>query len=179
MQKKSHKSFQEPVCGAQDKHETSLHLAEILGKTALGCLLVKRRKVMACLLHDIHHLVKRDPVRAVGEGREHIGVKRTCCRKGIAFDARYLHHAANRVTGHTEVMLQTHLRRILYLCRRTAEQLADSSGSHGARHTDLALAAHLSTAYGGVVLHHIAEKSCCCYGTEDACLTEILALPQW
>ena len=43
---------------------------------------------------------------------------------GIALDARNLYQSANRVAGHTQMMLQSHFGSILYLGRTTTEKLA-------------------------------------------------------
>ena len=96
---------------------------------------------------------------AVAERGVELGVEGTAGRKGVALDARNLDEAADGVAGHAEVVLQAHLRRILYLRRRAAKELAGGCRGHGAGHTDLALASHLRAGDRGVVLDDVAEDA--------------------
>ena len=57
-----------------DRQRLLLHLAVIPCKSALRCLLVERRDVLASLFHCLHYFVERHTVVAVGEGGEDIGV---------------------------------------------------------------------------------------------------------
>ncbi len=123
-----------------------------------GRLAVEARQVMARLVHHLHHLVVGYQVRAVGERGVDVGVEGSCGSDGVALDARDLDEAADGVAGHAEVVLQAHLRRILYLRRRAAEELAGGRRGHGAGHTDLALASHLRAGDRGVVLDDVAEE---------------------
>ena len=153
-------------------------LLKLLGQSALARLLVERGNVVARPLHHVHHFVEGDAVLAVAERGVELGVEGTAGRKGVALDARDLDEAADGVAGHAEVVLQAHLRRILYLRRRAAEELAGGRRSHGAGHTDLALASHLRAGDRGVVLDDVAEDAGRGQSMEDARLGEIVEFGQ-
>ena len=147
---------------------------EGLGQPTFAGLLVERRQVMAGLLHSLYHMVEAYAVVSVGERGIEIGSESTGGSKGIALYTRYLYQSADRVAGHAEMMLKSHLCRILYLCRTTSEELACSSTGHGTSYAHLALAAHVCAGDGGVVLDHIADESGCGQGMTYALVAEVV-----
>ena len=99
-------------------------------------------------------------MRTVRQRCVDVRIQRPGRRDGIALDTRNLNQPADRIAGQTQVVFQTHLRRVFDLRRRPAEELARRGGRHGARHADLALAPHLGPRNRGVRLRHVAEKPC-------------------
>ena len=94
------------------------------GQSSLCRLFVERGQVVACLLHHAHHMVETDAMLAVGEGCIEVGVEGTTGGKGITLDAGNLNQTAHGVARHAQMVFQSHLRRIFYLLRSSAEELA-------------------------------------------------------
>jgi hypothetical protein len=65
--------------------------------------------------------------------------------------------SADGITGQTEIVLDSDLGRILDLIRCTAQNLSQSGRGHRTRRADLALAAHLCSRDGGVLLEQDAD----------------------
>ena len=76
------------------------------------------------------------------------------------------------------MVFQTHLCRILNLCRTASKQLIGSSGSHGASYAYLALTTHFGSRDRGFGLDHIAHETSCCQCAENAHLAEFAGLLQ-
>ncbi len=133
--------------------------AEDFGQPALACLLVQRRDVVSCLFHHVYDFVERHAVSAVREGRVQVGVECARGREGVAFYARYLYEAAYGVACHAELVFKPHLGGILYLRRAASEQLARRCGSHRAGHSHFALASHVGSRDGCVLLHYVAYQA--------------------
>ena len=74
--------------------------------------------------------------------------------EGVAFDAGYLHEAADRVAGHAEMVLHGDLGGVLDLGVAAAQGGREAGGGHGGGAADLALAADFRAGDGGV---HLAE----------------------
>ena len=130
---------------------------------------------MARLLHNLYHAVEAHAVLAVGERRVEVGVERAGCGKGVALDTGYLNQSAYRVAGHTQVVFQSHLCRILYLCRAATEKLAGCGTGHSAGYAHLALATHVGAGDGGVLLDHVADDSSRGKSVQDAGVAELVA----
>ena len=82
--------------------------------------------------------------------------------------------SANRVAGHSEMMLQSHFGSIFYLSRTASEKLTGCSRSHGAGNTYLALATYISTTDRSILLYDVAHQSGCSQGSQDALFTHIM-----
>ena len=67
---------------------------------------------------------------------------RTDC---VAFDARNLHKASDRIAGEAEVVLDPDLGGILDLCRCSAHDLGETRCCHGTSGSDFTLAAEFRT----------------------------------
>ena len=89
--------------------------SEALCQASLACFLIKRWQVVSGLFHDLYDLVERHTVVTIGERGVDIGVEGTAGSESVTLDTWYLHESADRVACHTEMMLQSHLRRIFYL----------------------------------------------------------------
>ena len=121
--------------------------SETLCQASLACFLIKRWQVVSGLFHDLDDLVERHTVVTIGERGVDIGVEGTAGSESVTLDTWYLHESADRVACHTEMMLQSHLRRIFYLRGASAEQLARRGRCHGACHADLSLTPDIGTRY--------------------------------
>lgn len=84
-------------------------------KSAFTRFLVERWQVVASLFHHFYHTVERDAVASIRQGSIEIGVQSARRCKGIALYTRYLNQSADRVAGHSKVVLQPHLSGILHL----------------------------------------------------------------
>src|SRR3712207_8230807 len=84
-------------------------------------------------------------------------IERPTSRKSIALDTRYLYQTADRVAGHAQMVLQSHLGGILYLRRTTSEKLTRSRAGHSTSHTNLTLAAYLCSRYRRRSEEHTSE----------------------
>ena len=155
----------------------SLHLLVILGKTTRSRLAIERWEIFAGLFHYFYQFVERHTMTAICEITIDIGIQCPGGRVCVAFDAGYLHQTAHRVASHTEVMLQAHLRCILYLGYTAAEKLTGGRSGHSAGHTYLSLTTYFGTTDTGVLLHDIAEKCGCGKRMEDMYLWKITTFP--
>ena len=113
-------------------------------------------------------------IREHGKG---VGIHGTGCGIGITLYARYLYQSSHRITGKTQMMFQTHLCSILYLCGRASKQLACRCSCHGTGYSHLTLATHFCTADAGIMLHHVSKEACCGESTQDAHLRHLTTLP--
>jgi len=90
-------------------------------------------------------------------GRDHEGNPRFHGAEGAAFDAGHLHVSGNRITRHSEVMLERRFRGVLDFERRGARDLRDECRGHRGGDTDFGLAAPFGCGEGGVVLAQVAH----------------------
>src|SRR5512133_590763 len=131
---------------------------DVDSETAARCLLVLVLHVRPGLAHGLDGLVQGDELLAVpayGHSRGRDGLDRG---HGVALDARDLHQSADRVAGQPEVVLDADLGRVLDLVRRPAEDLRQAGRGHRAGRSDLALAAHLRSGDGGVLLEQDPDR---------------------
>ena len=75
---------------------------------------------MPSSLHHLHHMIEGDTVVAIRSDRIEGGIGSTCGSKGITFNTGNLNQSADGVTGHTKMMLQSHLCCIFYLVGTTS-----------------------------------------------------------
>ncbi len=116
-------------------------------------------KVVPGAFHREDDLVEGDAVTAVREERIVRAVERARCSEGVPFDARDLDQPRDGVAGEPQVMLHSHLRRVLDLLRRPAHELRRGGRGHGAGRANLALAADLGPRDGGVRLDQVADET--------------------
>ena len=129
---------------------------------------------MPRLSHYFNYTVERYGMMAIREGSVEVCIQSSGGSKGISLDARNLNQSANRVAGHSEMMLQSHFGSIFYLSRTASEKLAGCSRSHGAGNTYLALATYISTTDRSILLYDVAHQSGCSQGSQDALFTHIM-----
>ena len=113
------------------------------GQASGGSFLVERRKILAGLLHDLHHVVEGDAMLSVGKAGVQIGIQGTGGREGVALYAGNLHESANRIAGHPQMVLEAHLSGVLYLGRAASEEMSGCVRGHGACHSCLTRTASL------------------------------------
>ena len=89
---------------------------------------------------------------AVAHERQARGVDRLHRPDRVAFDARDLHQAADRVAGEAQVVFHADFGGVLDLFGGAAHDGAEAGGGHRAGHADFALAADLGARDGGVLL---------------------------
>ncbi len=77
-------------------------------------------------------------VAAQGHANRVDGLHRT---HGVAFDARHLNKAANRVAGQAKVVFHADFSGVFHLLNVAAQYFAQGTGRHGAGHADFALTA--------------------------------------
>ena len=115
-----------------------------------------------------------------------MGTAQCPCRcMGVPLDTGYLDQAGHWIAGQPQMMLQTHLSRILDLGKTSPQELSRSGRSHGARRPHLTLTADKASGNGTVCLDHQAEKTGRGKGAEDGippavqCLSQIIGtIPQ-
>src|SRR5690606_12538279 len=120
-------------------------LRHVDGEPALARLLVLAAHVLAGALHHADDVVEADDAALAGVQRE---LRRTPGLRDahrVAFDARRLDEALDRVAGQPEVVLESDLGGAFDLVDVAAEQLAQGRGGHRRRAADLALAPDLRT----------------------------------
>src|SRR5918998_2447324 len=125
--------------------------------TARG-LLVLVLHVRTGVAHGLDRLVERDELFAVTTHSHPGGGDRLDRSHGISLDTGDLHEAADGVAGEPEIVLDTDLRRVLHLVRRTAQDLGEAGRRHRARRPDLSLAAHLCPGDRGVLLEQDPDR---------------------
>lgn len=76
---------------------------------------------MPRLSHYFNYTVERYGMMAIREGSVEVCIQSSGGSKGISLDARNLNQSANRVAGHSEMMLQSHFGSIFYLSRTASE----------------------------------------------------------
>ena len=87
----------------------------MFSQSALGCLAVEARQIVARLLHHRHDVVEGYAVLAIGEDCKRSRVNGASCSYGITLDTGDLHKATDGVARQSEMVLQSHLSCILYL----------------------------------------------------------------
>lgn len=138
------------------------------GKTTFRCFTIEGGEVAACLAHHGDNLIVGDAVGTLGEGGVDVGIEGAAGGVGVAFDTGDLDETADRVAGHTEVVLKTHLGSVFGSFETTAEAVVGSSGGHRAGYSDFGLASGFCTGDGGEGFGDVTDKTCGGKGVEHA-----------
>lgn len=96
----------------------------------------------SCLFHSGYTTVERHEMFTFIKKSKACGSEGLDRPETVSFDTGHLDKACNRVTGHSEMMLQSHFRGVLDLCRCTAMDCTEACRSHGRCGTDFALTAY-------------------------------------
>ena len=88
-----------------------------LGQAAGRSLTVTGGQITSGFQHGLRDLIETDAVATIAGQGIFSAIDRSRRRKRIAFDARRLNEAQNRIAGQPEMVLQGHFRSIFALLR--------------------------------------------------------------
>ena len=115
--------------------------------------------IFSCLVHRLHHFVKRDLSGGEQEAGKVDGADGPHRGDGVSFDAGDLDEAFYGVAGQAEIMFHGDLGGVFYLLDVQTVQRSERRGGHGTGAADLGLAAAFGAGNAGVCADDISDQS--------------------